>query len=50
MAADIGSLAPELEGHGLGLGIGRQELEKHVETLTIFFRSTPIPISFRYYH
>jgi hypothetical protein len=44
MATVIGSLAAGMDEHVIRLGIGRMVLRKHVETLTIFFRCTPLPM------
>jgi hypothetical protein len=37
MTTDKGFLVAGLDGHVVGLGIGRNELRKNGETLTIFF-------------
>jgi hypothetical protein len=44
MATDIGSLAAELDAHGVRLGIGHNGLYKLEETLALFSRYTLIPL------
>jgi hypothetical protein len=44
IAADIGSLEPELDGHGLGIGIGLNGLRNTWRTLQFFFRCTDFSI------